>query len=227
MAPAAGFYSTPADLCRFFSSLLIGNSQLLNDESKKEMQRLQWTNVNNSEEGYGLGLDHIYAGEQRVFGHGDGFIGFNSQTLVHPKDEIVIAAYNNNLDGIAEELVKGAFIMFSFYKDKVTKPNLALDKYEGRFLNLFAVYDFVNCDDGLVTNFPGDWRPFAAKQSLSRLSNNCFLIKDEFSSEEGEKVRFIFKGQDHEKVVYAGETFLPPAVFNELLKNQKILQKLN
>lgn len=105
--------------------------------------------------------------------------------------------------------------------------DLALDKYEGRFLNLFAVYDFINIDDGLVTNFPGDWRPFAAKQSLSRLSNNNFFIKDEWSSEEGEKVKFIFKDQRQEKVIYAGETLLPPAVFNKLLEAKKILQKLD
>jgi CubicO group peptidase (beta-lactamase class C family) len=39
MASATGFYSTAADMCKYFVAQFVGSGKLLTDESKKEMQR--------------------------------------------------------------------------------------------------------------------------------------------------------------------------------------------
>jgi hypothetical protein len=42
MAAATGFYSTSEDLCSYFTAHFVGSNLLIDDESKKEMQRIQW-----------------------------------------------------------------------------------------------------------------------------------------------------------------------------------------
>src|ERR1039457_945025 len=42
MSPATGFYSTAEDLCAYFTAHMVGSGMLIDDESKKEMQKVQW-----------------------------------------------------------------------------------------------------------------------------------------------------------------------------------------
>lgn len=229
LASATGFYSTPADIALFFSALIVGNGLLLNDESKKEMQRIQW-NVINGEDGeaYGLGLDLNFANNRKTFGHGGGFPGFNSNTLVDPKDKFSVAVYNNCIDGLAGVIANAALTILDFYKENCSKTDKDLLKYEGRFCNIFSVHDIVATDKGLCVNYPGDWRPFGSKDDLEKINEHEFKIGETNSfANEGETINFVFSDTDRPKyIVYGGEKALPEDVYVKQMSKLDELKQL-
>ena len=71
MSAATGFYSTAEDLCVYFTAQMVGSGKLLSDESKKEMQRVQWHAVSRGEASnadYGLGLAIELVNKRHTFG---------------------------------------------------------------------------------------------------------------------------------------------------------------
>jgi CubicO group peptidase (beta-lactamase class C family) len=89
MSPAAGFYSTAEDLCRYAAAHWLGDETLLSDASKREMQHPAW-NVEHSEDRYGLGFSVQVVGERQLVGHGGGFPGQSTRTLIDPVDQLVV-----------------------------------------------------------------------------------------------------------------------------------------
>lgn len=229
LASATGFYSTPADIALFFSALIVGNGLLLNDESKKEMQRIQW-NVINGEDGeaYGLGLDLNFVNNRKTFGHGGGFPGFNSNTLVDPKEKISVAVYNSCIDGLAGVIANAALMILNFYQENCAKTEKENLKYEGRFCNIFSVHDIVATDKGLCINYPGDWRPFGSKDDLEKVNDNKFKIGETNSfANEGETIDFVFSDNGKLRyIVYGGEKALPEAEYIKQLSKLDELKQV-
>ena len=108
LAPAAGFYSTAEDLCRYAAAHLPGDDTLLTDASKREMQQPYWK-ARQSGISYGLGFGVFDLGERRLVGHSGGFPGFITQTMFDPKDRLVVVVLTNESAGPADILGLGIF----------------------------------------------------------------------------------------------------------------------
>ena len=107
MASATGFSSTATDLVRYAAAHVIGDSRVLTDDAKRQMQRAEWA-VEGAASWYGLGLGIAEIGTRRVVGHGGGFPGFITRTWWDPVDGLAIAVLTNAIDGPALKLANAA-----------------------------------------------------------------------------------------------------------------------
>jgi D-alanyl-D-alanine carboxypeptidase len=226
MSPATGFYSSAADLCKYFSAHMLGSNQLLNDESKKEMQRMQWQAENTGEkEEYGLGLEIEYVDERKVIGHGGGFPGHVTKSLFDPKDELVVIVLTNCMRSYPAGIAHGIVKVIDYFQTKWEKPNEGLLKYEGKFMNLWGAGDFIASGNKLLDVPVHTWEPFHDPDELEHIKEDEFKISktDSFNS-EGELVWFNFNASGRvEHVMVAGEKRLPIAHYlNQMSKNKQI-----
>ncbi|MBU6454118.1 MAG: serine hydrolase [Cyanobacteria bacterium REEB67] len=119
LSAATGFYSNAADLCAYFSAHIVGNGKLLDDASKKEMQRTQWPVTNSTfNQEYGLGLQVDLVGSRRVIGHAGGFPGMATRTLCDPSAKIVVSALTNCIDADPTAVCRAIFSFIDYFENK-------------------------------------------------------------------------------------------------------------
>ena len=96
--PATGFISNLADMTKFMAAISpnTGSSRILHKESRKEMSRPHGKTGDNDE--YGLGLDIDYSDGSKTIGHGGGFNGFLTRTILDMKTDIGVMVYANSLE---------------------------------------------------------------------------------------------------------------------------------
>ncbi len=229
MSPATGFCSTAEDLCKYFSAHMVGSKKLLDDESKKEMQRVQWhanTPYQFHNEDYGLGLEIEYFTERRVIGHGGGFPGQSTKSLFDPKDKIVVIVLTNCIDGPAGWIAKSIYSIIDYFQQNTptTKPKHDLKKLEGRYMNLWSVTNIVVTGDKVVSTYPNTWDTLYKPQRLEYIDDTTFKVveSDSFYS-EGELVRFNIKNGKVESLDYTGATMWPEEVWLQKQQNRKIV----
>jgi D-alanyl-D-alanine carboxypeptidase len=227
MSPATGFCSTAADLCAYFSAHMVGSGILLDDESKKEMQRTQWhalTTDRREHTDYGLGMEIDYAGKRRVIGHGGGFPGQSTKSMADPKDELVVVVLTNCIDGPATWITKGVYGIIDYFQENTptTNPKHSLQKLEGRYMNLWLMSQIVVTGDKIVSAYPNSWEPFSATENLEYVDDTTFKATnvDSFSS-EGELVRFTLKDGSVESLSYAGSTMWPEKAWIKKQRDRK------
>jgi D-alanyl-D-alanine carboxypeptidase len=225
MSPATGFYSTSGDMLKYFNALMIGSGKLLNDESKKEMQRLHWVAENTSEkEEYGLGLEIEYVNKKRVFGHGGGFPGHSTKSLFDPETKTVVIVLTNAMRTSPDKIAHGIIRILNFGKSQNAEQTQDLSKYKGRFMSLWSMVDFVALGDKLICAFSDSWDPFQHPDELEPLDHNDFkIVKTDSFADDGELVHFNFdnEGKSVESVIYGGETLLPEKIYEERMKKTK------
>ncbi len=232
MSPATGFYSTGSDLCRYFQAQFIGSGKLLDDQSKKEMQRAQWTVKRSSDdEEYGLGFSLDHFGERNLFGHGGGFPGQKTKTFCDPEAKLVVVVLANCIDGEARLMGKGiiASVIEHFERSaEQAEPSSIneLRRFEGRFMDLWNEINIVENGKKLVAVYPSSWLPFghdSETQLLERIDDRTWRIASATSIDsEGELVKYNFDGNGAIKSInYAGSDMLPEAEYNKLLAKKK------
>lgn len=231
MAAATGFYSTTADLCTYFTAHFIGSGKLLDDESKKEMQRVQWhakTPGQDNHEDYGLGLEIEHLKKRRTIGHGGGFPGHITKSIADPKDELVVVVLTNCLGGPANAITKSIYNIIDYYQDNTSdkKPKHDMDKLAGRYMNLWAITDIVVTGDRVVATFPDTWQPLAQPEELEYVNEKTLKVTEagSFDSEE-ELVHFKLKNGEVESVNYNGSTMWPEAAWLEKQRQRKIVDQ--
>lgn len=215
MSAATGFYSTAADLCTYFTAQLVGSGKLLSDESKKEMQRAQWHTITpgqNNHEDYGLGFEIEYLRNRTTFGHGGGFPGHITQSLIDPKDELAVVVLTNCLDSPANTICKSIFDIISYFQDNTPsdKPRHNMGALEGRYMGLWLLIDIVVTGDKVVTAYPNSWQPLSFPENLEYIDDTTLKVAETGSFySEGELVHFNFKDDNVETVTYCGTTLWP------------------
>lgn len=227
MSPATGFYSTAADLCTYFTAHFLGSNKLLDDESKKEMQRVQFhckTPGKENDEDYGLGFEIEYLGDRKTISHGGGFPGHITKTIADPKDELVVVVLTNCLDSPASAINKGIFSIFDYFKDnlKDESPKHNLSNLEGRYMNLWAMTDIVVTGDKVIAAYPNSWQPLKLPEELEFVDSKTLKVSksDSFSS-EGELVHFTIKEGKVNSINYAGSTMWPEEAWLKKIKSLK------
>ncbi len=215
MASATGFYATAEDLVTYFSAHTPGSGKLLDDESKKEMQKVQWhakTPGQDNHEDYGLGLDIEYLKKRKTIGHGGGFPGHITKSIADPKDELVVIVLTNCLGSPASLIAKSIYNIIDYYQKNTpdTKPKHDMTRFEGRYMNLWAITNIVVTGDKVVATFPDTWQPLTQPEELEFVNETTLKVTDTDSFDsEGELVHFHFKDGKVESVNYNGSTMWP------------------
>lgn len=141
LSAATGFYATAADLVRYFSAHYIGDERLLPDCAKRVMQHSIWEAAG-PEKRYGLGLAIVSCGQRQLIGHGGGYPGHITRSLVDTRQRIAVSVLTNAIDGPAEALATSLFTLLDLpgaQRPDSTGADLA--SFTGRFANLWGVID--------------------------------------------------------------------------------------
>ncbi|HEY9772890.1 MAG TPA: serine hydrolase domain-containing protein [Planktothrix sp.] len=231
MASAGGVCSNLSDMCEYFGGHFVGNGKLLNDETKKEMQRTQWRlkEAKDNEE-YGLGLEIDYAGSHRLFGHGGAFPGYRTRSLCDPQDKLVIVVLTNAIDGEAKDIAKGIFFAIDHFSKSAEDCDPAkhehLCSYQGRFTDIWGDIDIVEHGRKLLVIEPQSWFPFgfySYTQTLEPVDDRTWKIATAGGYySRGELVKYYFnKDGTIKSVRYAGREMLPEHAFAEKMEKLK------
>lgn len=141
LAAATGFYGTARDVVRYFSAHFLGDERLISDGSKRLMQHPLWSTKSDSDEQrYGLGLSYLKIGELEAFGHGGGYPGHITRTLVDAERRVVVSVLTNAIDGPAPDLAQ-ALLKLLDLADRDPGPSIDVSGFAGRFANLWGVRD--------------------------------------------------------------------------------------
>jgi CubicO group peptidase (beta-lactamase class C family) len=161
MAAATGFFSTARDLTTFGAAHFTGDTTLLGDGSKRLMRRRE-SEIRahgNDPRYYGLGLDVRTLGERELIGHSGGYPGHITRTWIDPDGQVVVSVLTNAVDGPADLLARGLFALLDLALaapgDGGRRPAEELQRFTGRFANLWGVTDIALLGGRLVLLHPG------------------------------------------------------------------------
>ncbi len=104
MNSATGFSSNVPDLLRWYQAHRFGSGELLEDRSKREMQRVQFEG---EEARWGLGFAIDKLAGMRFAAHGGGYPGFITYSGAEQEHGLAIVVLTNASDGPARALLEG------------------------------------------------------------------------------------------------------------------------
>jgi len=220
LSPATGFYSTAEDLCRYAAAHWMGDERLLSDASKREMQHPYWT-IDQADESYGLGFSVRQIGRRRMIGHGGGFPGQSTRTLIDPVEKLVVVVLSNTSasDGLAAPLAETVVKILDFAMASArgvdAAPSHALDTFTGRFANIWGVLDIVAFGNALKAISPEADDPVQRLTDLRVIDANTLCIEATGGyGSPGETVRFERHPADTiKRVFFGGMSSLPAETF--------------
>lgn len=156
MAAATGFVSTAEDLVRYVGAHVPGDDRLLGDDAKRVMQRTEWRVDGRGGQSeplaeYALGLMVSRVGSRRLLGHGGGWPGHITRTLLDTETGIAVSVLTNAIDGPAEVLAAGLFRLLDLATDRdAPRSGQDVARFTGRFANLWGVADVADLDGRLL-----------------------------------------------------------------------------
>jgi CubicO group peptidase (beta-lactamase class C family) len=198
MAAATGFYSTAEDMVRFASAHFFGDTRLLGDRAKSEMQRPVWTGLSPGapQDGYGYGTTVRHYDGHRMVGHAGGYPGHITRTMWDPHEGLAISVLTNAVDGPAEELAAGVLKLLD--KARAVEPKvplssglvnsaallppppsdqvIALGSFTGRFAGLWGVTDVFILGGKLFASSPAAPSPIAEPVELAVIDEDTLRI---------------------------------------------------
>jgi CubicO group peptidase (beta-lactamase class C family) len=217
LAAATGFWSTAEDLCCYAAGHVLGDERLLSDASKRRMHRGEWE-IDGTDDRYGLGFDIQTIGERRMIGHGGGFPGHITRTLLDPVDGLTVVVLTNAIDGPARELAQGIVKLVDVALDAAKDPSSAGDvegaadraSYTGRFGALWGVTDVVDLGGRLRLVQPNQADPTVAMAKLDVVDADTLRIAEASGySSPGEQIRYLRNDGLIAKVVVGGMAAVP------------------
>lgn len=158
MAPATGFVSTAEDLVRYVAAHLPGDDRLLGDDSKRVMQRTEWRVDGPGSEPlaeYALGFMVSRVGGRRLLGHGGGWPGHITRTLLDAVTGVAVSVLTNAIDGPADPMAAMLFRLIDLAADPAApRSGQDLARFTGRFANVWGVIDVADLGGRLVLLHP-------------------------------------------------------------------------
>jgi CubicO group peptidase (beta-lactamase class C family) len=219
MSAATGFYATAADLCRYARAHYFGNEELLTDASKREMQQPYWE-VAQADGSYGLGFAVQKIGKRHMVGHGGGFPGHSTITLIDPRDQLVVVVLNNThgYGGLAGPLAGTIVKLLDFALAAHAEPlPHSRTSFIGRFMNLWSVVDVAAFGDKLVALSPDDDDPARNASELEVVDADTLRIGSSNGyGSPGETLRYERDANGVvERVWIGGARAVPQRVFEQ------------
>lgn len=168
LAAATGFCSTARDLARWAAALREGSKVvrpetrrlLLRDESVVERPHARVRR-------YGLGFEAREIAGRRVVGHSGGFPGQITRTWFDPPGRVAVSVLTNAVDGPADAIATGLFALVATALDGPEPDGEDLDRWTGRFANLWGLRDVVRLGGQLWLIDPREPDPFAGAERLA------------------------------------------------------------
>ncbi|WP_222193891.1 serine hydrolase domain-containing protein [Modestobacter italicus] len=221
MAAATGFHATARDLTTFGAAHFTGDPTLLSDAGKRLMRRPESEIRAHGKEArwYGLGMDLRAAGDRHLVGHSGGYPGHITRTWVDPEGQLVVSVLTNAVDGPADVLARGLIGLLDLAlaaPDGPPQPPAAeLQRYTGRFVNLWGVTDVALLGGRLVLLRPG--LPEPAEDHLELTVEDADTLRQEtvagFGS-AGETVEYTWAADGTASAVrFGGISAWPAEVF--------------
>ena len=204
MAAATGVYASAEDLCKF-SRIFYKKNPVLSEMSRRDMTRIHWNVTENKyDDFYGFGCNCEKIGLQNYSGHGGGFPGFITRTIIDTKSKITLVVLRNSLDGpnVAYKMIR---IIQFFGGLNFSAASHKLDEYEGRYENNWGASDILNRGDRLVCSSPMQWGIPEDVDELKQVRKDEFIIeKASGIAPLGETVKFIRSNRKIVSMNYAG-----------------------
>jgi CubicO group peptidase (beta-lactamase class C family) len=192
LASATGFFGNARDLVTYFSAHLPGDDRLLSDRSKREMQHPLWTTSEDGKARYGLGLSVTKVGDRDVFGHGGGYPGHATRTLVDGERRLVVSALTNAIDGPSSQLAEAALKLIDLAESKDRGESEGLKRFTGRYANLWGVADIALLGGRLYLLDPAGGDPAAEPTPLEADGDELRVAGGSGYGSYGETYRFTF-----------------------------------
>ncbi len=184
MAAATGFCSTAGDLVRYLSAHAgRAPDPLLTALGRRQMQHGGWDVDGAPGEAYGLGLGVSTVGERRLVGHGGGWPGHITRSLLDPVAGLAVSVLTNAVDGPAQELAQGAVRILDLAAappaGSVPLSGGALATAQaacGRWATLWGVQDVALLGGRLVLLTPTLADPTASVQELEVVDEGTLRV---------------------------------------------------
>ncbi|NEA36118.1 serine hydrolase [Streptomyces sp. SID13031] len=192
LSSATGFFGTASDVVSYWSAHLPGDDRLLTDASKRQMQHPLWKTAEGDWPKYGLGLMVSKVGERELFGHSGGYPGHITLSLVDAERRIAVAVLTNAIDGAARQLTETAFKLIELASAKPRGDAQGLDRFTGRYANLWGVMDIVLLGGRLYAIDPSTPDPAADPTILEPDGDALRITGGTGYGAFGETYRFTF-----------------------------------
>jgi CubicO group peptidase (beta-lactamase class C family) len=227
LAPATGVCSTAEDMVRFAAGHYLGDTRLLSDASKRRMQRAEWAGVRPDED-YGLGLIVTTIDGRRTVGHSGGFPGYITRTLWDPTDRFAVSVLTNAIDGPASSLASAVVRLIDLAAKVPLAPGTGdvaadLDRFTGRFANLWGLMDVVRLGGRLYAVDPTGADPTASPVHLTPEDGSTLRIGGGTGyGSPGETFRYTWAADGSVRSLRAGssQTMYPAEPYLDALAAQ-------
>ena len=188
---ATGFSSTAEDLVTYFGAHAFGDSRLLSDRSKRLMQRRANLTHQRKPEGswYGLGMAGQSFDEHRMTGHGGGYPGHSTRTLLDPESGLVVSVMTNAIDGPAASLAAGILTLLDDAREHPTETAEGPERRGlGRWRSLWATIDLgvVGCRVRSL-QLPS-WEPLEGADVLEPTADGYRIVEGDGYGSLGERI---------------------------------------
>lgn len=196
--PAGGLISTVGDLLAFQAAQFPGDTRLLSDLSKREMQRTQWQRSEEPHHGIGWMLWTIDGITLR--GHSGGYPGFTTRIGFSPDDRVAAAVLTNTigpLSGLGVDVIFHTIARVNALWDDASATDhgytrASLGPLTGLYRNDWGDVIVARVNNSLYLVDPDDDRPMRIPSRLSPVeAGRRFLIVDHSDyGNRGEEVVF-------------------------------------
>lgn len=200
IAPAGGATSTAEDVTAFLDAHRMGDDRLLEDHSKRMMQRVSSGDpaAVRSGGGYGLGMIIEEVDGRGVIGHSGGYTGQITWSALDPASGVVVSVLTNSTDGTPDEIGAGIFKLVNAALSAASQPDPSTAsgepaRFEGRFANVWKVLDVVRLGGRLVALNPELGDPMGSVDELEVIDDHTLRIaRGNGYGSVGEPVHYTF-----------------------------------
>lgn len=224
LSPGWGAYGTASDLCRFAGVHFFGNETLLSDDSKRLMQRAEWDALG-TPPAYGLGLQISRVGERTLYGHGGAFAGYTSTTRFDPRTRTAVAVLANTIGVPTGEMASTAFRLIDLagQQGARTSAGIDLDRFCGRYINLWYTMDIVRFGDRLFGLWPDQNDPTDDAAVLEPVDERTLRWSSPGAyNPYGELMRFDFDG-DAVRRITAPHVLVPIEAYRSVMQGADVV----
>lgn len=206
LTPATGFASTPTDMTHFMYEVLSDNGTLLSEQSKRDMKHI------NAKVKYGRGAKQYYAlglevGElngNTTYGHGGGFPGQRTESIIIPALGLSICVVLTGGQLSPMVFVQSLLNALEWFEQSyAVKPKYDLNKFTVRLGHMFGETNYIGYGNSIVAVRSGILPlDFYNSEKLERVDDVTLKVVNTGSfAGPGETIRYEFDSKGAVKYI--------------------------